>query len=336
MNERESFVMHAQDALHDFIDEHPEFSIDSEQPVYRGGTNYITLGHYGEQPIVFKSFVRTYRWSHEYFCLRHFARTGCVPRIFAIAPETLIVMTRLPDGTTGSTAPTLAEREQLSYQLGEAVGTLVQWPMPTVEQQPPATSEFEEFSWRSDIDVVMRHCVSLCRQIQQTMPVYQTPFFTASLDLVEAHIDYVAQQPRILFHEDISNFAVAEGNFQGFYDLEMVRVGTEAMQLGVVFDLIRPHWQENEWLVWTAFLRAYQNTTRQLLSEPDFRAALAMNHLCYHIRLCRWGKWDGDPKQTSNVDFATRMAEPYYTAMRRSCHSMKDWVCIDHHLLDKD
>jgi hypothetical protein len=328
MNERETFTAQAQIDLDAFLHAHPQFSMDNVQPTYRGGTNYITLGHCGEQPIVFKSFIRTYRWAHELFCLRHFAPTGVVPQILAVVPEQLIVMTRWADNNA-EIPWTLVQRAQLSEQIGQAVATLVQWPLPNAATQPAAASEFEQFVWREDVEQIARRCVALCRQIQRVLPRYQTDFFTASLDFVEAQIDYVAQQPRLLFHEDISNFSVDQGQFQGFYDLEMMRIGTEPMQLGVVVDLICPHWREDEWLVWPSFLQGYQAASHRSLTERDFQAILAMNHFYYHIRLCRWGKWDGDPAQTGNLAFATKMAEPYFKAMQRACANLRGWVDVD-------
>lgn len=109
----------------------------------------------------------------------------------------------------------------------------------------------------------------------------------------------------------------------------MVQIGTEALQLGVAVDLIQPHWLEEEWLVWPAFLASYQATVGRTLSAADFQAILAMNHFYYHIRLCRWGKWDGDPAQTNSLTFATKMAEPYYKAMKRACNNLREWVDLD-------
>lgn len=87
------------------------------------------------------------------------------------------------------------------------------------------------------------------------MPAYQTPFFTESLTFAEQQIRFIDQQPRILFHEDIPNLCIAQGRFQGFYDLEMGRVGTEALQLGVALDLCHNQQSDEEWLVWSSFLR---------------------------------------------------------------------------------
>src|SRR5262245_28144415 len=82
-------------AVAQFVAANPDFSADAHQPDYRGGTNYVTFGRYGQQPIVFKYFVRKERWQNEQFCLQHFASTGYVPLLLASVPDQLLVMTRL-------------------------------------------------------------------------------------------------------------------------------------------------------------------------------------------------------------------------------------------------
>jgi hypothetical protein len=51
-----------------------------------------------------------------------------------------------------------------------------------------------------------------------------------------------------------------------------------------------------------------------------------MNHFYYLIRLCRWGKWNGDPTQTGSLQFATRVADGYFKAMKSACESLQGWV----------
>lgn len=323
-SERNALIARSAIVLEEFVRHHPHYSIDVDQPVARGGTNLVTFGHAGKQPVVFKYFIRPYRWTHEYFCLRHFAQTGYVPQVLQVVPEELIVMTRLPDSLVGAAA--LPEKAKVSYEIGQAVATVVQWPLPTAENRPLIQSEFEQFAWRSDLGELMRDSLARCWRIQEQVLAYQTPFFTESLTFAEQQIDFIDQQPRILFHEDIPNFCVAQGRFQGFYDLEMVRIGTEALQLGVALDLCRNQQSGEEWMGWSDFLQGYQATTGRTLSTTDFQALLAMNHFYYHIRLCRWGKWDGDPTQTASLHFATSKATHYLHMMKMACYQVREWV----------
>ncbi len=104
-----------------FTANNPKFTIDAEQLEGRGGTNFVTLGHYSHedgnrQPIVFKYFPRTYRWAQEFFYLRHFAATGYVPKILAHIPKNLIVMERLLGSGLGGDDMSLAQQTQVSRE----------------------------------------------------------------------------------------------------------------------------------------------------------------------------------------------------------------------------
>ncbi|MBV7327821.1 hypothetical protein KFU94_06090 [Chloroflexi bacterium TSY] len=328
-NEREELAKQSAIAIEDFIRQHPEYSVDDEQPKYRGGTNLVTFGHCGQKPIVFKYFIRTYRWVHEYFCLRHFAKTGHVPEILAVVPERMVVMSCFPSSGLETEVLNKIEREQVSREIGQAVADLVQWPLPKVEERPTDLSEFERFSWRSDIGEILGDSLRRCRRIQELYPAYQAPFFSESFALAEQCIDFIDQQPRILFHEDMPNLSVHEAHFQGFYDLEMVRVGTEALQLGVAVHLCRPHWVEEPWLDWHNFLIGYQSRTGRTVNKDDQLAILAMSHFYYHLRLCRWGEWDGNPMQTHHLEFAMNMADHFFVQMRETCYALQEWVDLN-------
>ncbi|MEM7125570.1 MAG: hypothetical protein AAF702_04545 [Chloroflexota bacterium] len=329
--EREELAKQSELTLTEFCNEHPAYSIDADQPEYRGGTNLITFGHRRteegqQQPIVFKYFIRTYRFSQEYFCLHHFADTGHVPKILAAVPDRLIVMTRYPASGIEAEQLNLVERKAVSSEMGKAVADWVRWPLPNAENWPTPQTEFEQLQWRTDMGEIIGHVLSLCRQIQAVVPSYQTPFYSEALALTEQHVDFIDQQPRVLFHEDFANLSVHQGHFLGFYDLEMVRIGTEAMQLGCALELVNPQWIDSEWLVWADFIQAFQETTRRTLDEADFLAILAMNHFYYHIRLCRWGKWNGNPAEIENMNFATSNAASYLTNIKRTCFSLREWV----------
>ncbi len=88
----------------------------------------------------------------------------------------------------------------------------------------------------------------------------------------------------MLFHEDIFNMTVRHGEFQGFYDLEMCRQGTESMQLGVVVDLC-----EKGKLDWASIQSGYEAEVGRRLEKPELLSVLAMNHFYHWIRICRWG-----------------------------------------------
>ncbi len=326
---RAKFERQANSAIRRFVAEHPEFSIDTHQPDYRGGTNYVLLGHLGQQPVIFKYFVTPQRWTNEHFCLRHFAPTGYVPRILTIVPEQLIVMTRLPGQGIGGEDLSPAQVQQVSRQIGQALAVLVQTPLPEVSSGYSPAQDFRLLAWGTTLGDVLKHYLRLCRQVQAAIPAYQTPFYTESLMLVEQQVAAIDQQPRILFHEDVSNLNLDQGVFQGFYDLEMCRLGTEAMQLGVAVELCRPHWLGEAWLDWRHFISGYQSATGRELDQEDFISILAMNHFYHHIRVCRWGEWAGDPAQKHHLHASAHEAEIYLGQMREACYVLRDWIELD-------
>jgi len=328
-------------ALETFVTKNPKFSIDATQSQYRGGTNFITFGHYDQQPVVFKFFVRNYRWQNEYFCLRHFAKTGYVPYILAVVPNRLIVMTRLPGHNFGGVALTKQlspdQRKQVGYEIGQALAVFVQTPLPEagicfdfnkegeIETQRgySPVSDFKCIEWGEDLREVLKRYLLLCRGVQEVIDAYQTLFYTESLMLVESQIDVIDKQPHILFHEDISNLNIYEGAFQGFYDFEMCRLGTEAMQLGVAVRLCSPDWLDDGWLHWGSLIEGYQSTTGRELGCEDYLSILAMSHFYHHIRVCQWGMWDGG---SGHMRASADDAEVHLGGMREACEILKDWV----------
>ena len=330
-------------ALETVITKNPKYSIDAAQSQYRGGTNLVTFGHYDQQPIVFKYFPHktNYRWQNEYFCLRHFAKTGYVPRILAVVPERLIVMTRLPGHNFGGVALTKQlspeQRKQVGYEIGQALAVFVQTSLPEVKSGYSPVSDFKCIEWGEDLRKVLKRYLLLCQGVQEVIDEYQTPFFTESLMLVESQIDVIDKQPHILFHEDIGNLNIYQGVFQGFYDFEMCslrspttssygRLGTEAMQLGVAIALCSPSWLDDGCLHWGSLLEGYQSTTGRELSCEDYLSILAMSHFYHHIRVCRWGMWDGDPTQEHHMRASADDAEVHLEGMREACEVLKDWV----------
>ncbi|MBC8228105.1 phosphotransferase [bacterium] len=319
-------------ALETFVTKNPKFSIDAAQSQYRGGTNFITFGHYDQQPIVFKYFLHktNYRWQNEYFCLRHFARTGYVPRILAVVPERLIVMTRLPGDNFGGVALTKQlnpdQRKQVGYEIGSALALFAQTPLPAVESGYSPVSDFKCIEWGEDLRELLKRYLLLCRGVQEVIDAYQTPFFTESLMLIESQINVIDKQPHILFHEDVSNLNIYQGVFQGFYDFEMCRLGTAAMQLGVGVGLCSPDWLDDGYLHLGSLLEGYQSTAGRELSCEDYLSILAMSHFYHHIRVCRWGMWDGDPTQEHHMLASSDDAVAHLGGMREACEVLKDWV----------
>ena len=302
--------------------EHPGYSIEALQPNYRGGTNLITMGLCGAEPIVFKYFEAPDRYRNELFCLNHFAATGWVPRVLHVIPDKLIAMSRLPSDDRGLHQLSANEVAPLSNEIGAALACLAKVPLHRTDGGYWPVTDFTAILWgrspRESINVYLERC----RRIHAGMPEYATPLFTASLRLIETQLDAIAAQPEILWHEDIGNLAVNHGRLTGFYDLEMCRGGTEAMQLGVAIRLCLIG------LSWPALLRGYESKIGHPLSPSDLLSVLAMHHFYCWIRVCHWGWWDGDPANQERRTTALELVQWAGDEMRAGCRLIQEQTAL--------
>jgi phosphotransferase family enzyme len=308
-----------------YVEQHPGCTIDIQQPDYRGGTNRIILGSCQGQPVVYKYFVTSKRWMHEHSCLCHLASTGIVPRILDAVPKRLLVLEWLAGGdglgyiADGSATPLHVQR--LSRQVGQALGKLAHTPLPAEQDGYSPVRDFTGLHWSPSPSEMLGFYLTTSRRIQSVIPAYADRFCDRSLTLLDAQVTRVDQERQFLFHEDIWNLRVDGDRFVGFYDLEMCRLGTESMQLGVALELCGP-----DRLDWGHLQRGYEAEVGHHLEEADRIAALAMNHLYHWIRVCRWGEWDGDPQQADLLQASTVDADHYLTRMKAVIHVMGEHV----------
>jgi hypothetical protein len=314
-------------AVQQYVEAHPEYRIDAAQPDYRGGTNRITLGRRGEQGAVFKYFVNARRWRHELSCLRHFQRVGIVPALLDVVPERLIVMERLTGSDIGGELEdgglTLSQVQNLSRQVGQALGKIASTPLPSDDAGYSPARDFAGLAWNPCQSRMLSDYLAICRRIQTVIPAYAGPFFTASLSLLASQVERVDRERQFLFHEDIWNTRAEGEKFRGFYDLEMCRLGTESMQLGVAVEMCGPNY-----LDWEQLQRGYEAEVERQLNEADLLAALAINHFYHWIRICRWGEWDGNPNQTEHLRASIEDADHYRTKMTEACEVLGRYIDV--------
>jgi hypothetical protein len=134
--------------------------------------------------------------------------------------------------------------------------------------------------------------------------VYSNRLFSQSLAGIEANLPYILGQKRLLYHQDAMNMHFLDSRFTGFFDLEMCRVGTEAMQIGSLWYFFASY---NNW---NAFVRGYAEITGRQLNEPDFNAAQAFAHFLVWRYISRYGRWRAQPE-----DIAGRAQAEADTAM---------------------
>jgi hypothetical protein len=320
------FLADSESAVATFVASRPEYAVDATQPAYRGGTNRVTFGARAGVPVVLKFFVRDWRWRNERFCLRHYAPTGCVPRVLDEAPR-LLVLVRLPGSDLDVAGLSPDGVAALSRGVGRALARLATTPLPA---DSAATGEaarprgFDRLPWDQDRREVVEGYLARCRRIQRDVPAYGDPFLARSLDLLEARLDGFDHQRRVLFHEDVANLRTDGARFVGFYDLEMCRLGTEAMQLGVALGLCgRP-----AGLAWPALVAGYGAAAGRPPGAEDQVTALAMHRLYHWIRVCRWGAWDGDPAATDLRRASEADAGWHRRAMAEACRVVRDLPAV--------
>ena len=285
--------------VEEFVRGNPEYVLDADQPagvrdqLDGGGTNFVLWGRHGCAPVVFKYFHPQWgapRWRNERACLEHFAATGVVPKVLAVVPETLIVTSCLPGTFIGDEATsgelTRAEVDRLGHELGAAVGKLVNLPLPEDGIGYSIVRDYELLPWNTDLRRAVKFYVDLCRQDQRSKESGVDPFYNESLSLVGSQLGSIARQSRLIYHEDLHCHSY-RGKFQGFFDLEMARLGTDLMQLERVF-----RWCSPNGLSWPNVLAGYQTETGRTVEGEDYTFMLAMAVFYYHIRIVRWGQPD--------------------------------------------
>lgn len=305
----------------EFIAANLGYAVDAVQPQGRGGTNLVTFGSFRGQPVVYKHYYDNGRWANELFCLKHFAHTKLVPRVLDAVDNTLIVMTRLPGQDIMAT---LAEAklapeqiDELSAGIGRAIGQLVLVPLPPIGPGYSPIRDYHAIKWNPDLSETVAWYLTAGRRAIEAAEAYRVPCFSESLTLLERELPIISGRRRVLFHEDISNQRVENGVFRGFYDLEMCRLGTEEMQLGVAVDLCEPGK-----LDWDRLISGYEEATHRTLSADLYLAVLAMEHFYHLIRICRWGDWDGGPGNASGKNESVAESTEHLSRMREACRKL--------------
>ncbi len=93
--------------------------------------------------------------------------------------------------------------------------------------------------------------------------------------------------------------------FSGFFDLEMCRVGTEAMQIGSLWTIF------SLYKAWDAFAQGFADGTGCTLSPPAVAAARAFAHFMRWRSISDYGDWHGEPLPETKWATMTAQAEHY-------------------------
>lgn len=293
-----------------FVQQHPEYRIDANQSGSQSVTNYVIFGHCagheGEQRVIFKYFCRDERKQREIFALRHFAATGIVPQLLEDEGPRLIVVSYIPGAFLPWPEDHAADvraidRSVMGHTLGSATAKLITTPLP-----PHVAQEFESRFYDGEtLPAYLQNILHASQAIHQRVDCYKDELFGRSLAVVAENLPRILAQPRLLYHQDALNMHFVGSCFSGFFDLEMCRVGTEAMQIGSLWSII------NSYGVWDAFAHGFAEVTERSLTAPDWEASRAFAHFMIWRSISDYGEWQGTPLPPDQMAETVEQAEEY-------------------------
>ncbi|MFN8445942.1 MAG: phosphotransferase [Caldilineaceae bacterium] len=300
--------------IEQFVQDHPQYSIDADQAGSQSVTNYVIFGHHGPERVIFKYFCRDERKQREVFALRHFADTGIVPKLLEEEGSRLIVESHIPGSFLpreeyDPTAFLAVDRDKMGRTLGEAVAKLTSTPLSIASAE-----EFESRFYNGErLPDYFETILQASRQIHQQVDCYKDEIFAFSLAQIEGHLPFILAQPRLLYHQDALNIHFVESTFSGFFDLEMCRVGCAAMQIGSLWYVI------NSYRVWEPFSEGFARVAGRRLTAQDKSAALAFAHFMLWRSISDYGDWHGEELGQDAMAEVITQAETY----RKTIDTMK-------------
>ncbi len=231
------FTAEALAKVEGFIADHPEYTREGVAQPGQGATNRVHFVRRGETIFVIKVFCEEERKERECFGLRHWAGTGLVPEVLWDDDPRMIVMSHVP-GTglhVSRTTDGEAAWREASVQAGRAIGALTRVPLGEGDR---AGFESRFYKGVATLEEYLGRIVDLGWGIHQRDPDFRDGFWRRSLEFVEAELPGIFSQERVLYHQDVGNMHVRQGRFEGFFDLEMCRVGCATMQLGSAMSML--------------------------------------------------------------------------------------------------
>jgi hypothetical protein len=280
-------------AVEQFIAQHPEYTINADQSGSQSATNYVIFGQHGDEQVIFKYFCEDERKEREVYALRHFAATDFVPRLLVDHDQRLIVQSRIPGGWLPNPRDTdydIVDGDRAGYTLGRATATLLNVPL-----SAQAASDYESrFYDGLRLEQYVGDILEASWLIHKKIEAYSSSLFAQSLESIRDNLAYILGQKRILYHQDAMNMHFADSTFTGFFDLEMCRIGTEAMQIGSLWTIFAVH---NNW---NAFVQGHAAVSGRALTKQDFDAAKAFAHFLVWRYISRYGRWRAQPEDVAS------------------------------------
>ena len=280
------FTREALEEVDAFIARNPGYRRDGVEQPGQGATNRVVFARRGEELVVFKVFCEEERKERECYANRHWSCTGLVPELIWDASPRMIVMSHIAGRSLGAERE-IDEASWLTsyYEVGKAIATLASVPLAEGEARSFESSFYGELG---PLDVYLGRVLELGRSIHSRDPDFGGAFWHRSLEFIELQLGAILSQPRILYGQDVGNLHVQGGQFMGFFDLEMCRVGCAAMQLAAA-----PSGGEPE--PWGRFRSGWEEVTGKPLEPSGLEAVAAARQLLGWREICRYMSYDGTP-----------------------------------------
>ena len=116
--------------------------------------------------------------------------------------------------------------------------------------------------------------------MHETEPEYSGATFADSLSFIDANLPTLLSGPRRLYHQDAGNMLCAGDRLLGFFDLEMCRVGTLAIQIGCLIGRMR-HVD-----CWQAFINENMKTIDDPQKREIYTVCCGMAHGLHGLSDC--------------------------------------------------
>ena len=173
-------------------------------------------------------------------------------------------------------------------ETGRVIASLTSVPLDAADR---VTFESRFYDGLGTLEAYLERILELGRSIHARDPDSRDGFWRESLDFVDARLDGILSQSRLLYHQDAGKLHVQQGRFMGFFDLEMCRVGCAAIQLASspgVFDGDKAQWEP--------FRQGWEAATNRPLDPDDLRVAAAAHQLLCWREISRYLSYDGTPR----------------------------------------
>lgn len=306
-------------AIAAFVNAHPAYSVDDEQPECRGGTHFITFGSFRDEPVVFKYYDGDPRKGHEKRALELFAQTDLVPRLYPDDTDALLVMQQLPGVTMDEAKKRLtpAEHDELYRQLGAAVATVVDTRPggDTVARPETAfraaderdfcntpfhalTVLYREAGTATFFDVTLARAAKVLRD--RDVPHKET--LARSLAALTQRRDAILAYPSFVHMDDFhTNNIMADGpTITGFIDLEMTRPGNEVFLLGAALSSMRRRPAS-----WRSFRSGYETARGTAIDDAMLNLVRTAAPFSTWIRFTWYWSTDDLPWWATDMDLRT-------------------------------